>query len=497
MRRLLKHHEMTGSRTINSASTGLFGARSRTYVLWAFAALVLVAGGSARHDVASLIFLRPLAFMAIAYAVVAAPANRRPAFPAIVWLLCALALLMALQLVPLAWDFWRGLPGRGTAAELAIDAGLAESARAFTLTPARTWNSLFSLSVPAAAFLLYRAAPAEARRRIVLAVVLAGAASVALGLLQLVADSNSWLFMYRVHTEDKAIGFFANRNHQGIFLACVIVYAGVYASQIERGDKAAYLKLTLLGGLVATLVPFILILGSRSGLLLGLAALALVPFLLARSPLVQDFFARMAASKRGPGRRISPRIALFAVFGLAIAGLGALAILNSRGESFSRLSDSGAASPFDRGQVLDYLVRMAGDFFPWGSGFGSFDTVFYQYEPRDALSTVYLNHAHNDWLQFLIEGGLPAALLLAAATLWFAARAVKLWRSRREASAPVRLGMLAVIAFVAIASAVDYPLRVPIMMILLAFSAALVVDEEAFTLTPRSERDPSRRTRGA
>jgi O-antigen ligase len=488
---------MTGSRAISTTTPGgLFGPRARTLVLWAFTVLVLVAGGSARHDVASLVFLRPLAFLAIAYAVLAAPRERRPAIPAPAWLLCALAVLIALQLAPLPWDFWRALPGRGVAADLAVHAGLADSARAFTLTPARSWNSLFSLAIPAAAFLLYRAAPAQARRRVVPVVVLAGAASVALGLLQLVADPHSWLFMYRVHTDEKAIGFFANRNHQAIFLACVIVYAGVYASQLGRGDKGAYLKLTLLAGLVAMLVPFILVLGSRSGLLLGLVALALAPFLVQRSPLVEEFFARTAARRNGGARRISPRAVLFALFGVAIAGLGALAILNSRGESFSRLSDSGAASPFDRGEVFSYLVRMAGDYFPWGSGFGSFDTVFYQYEPRAALSTVYLNHAHNDWLQFVIEGGLPAALLLVAICAWFAARAIALWRGRNHANAPLRMGMLTVIALIAVASAVDYPLRVPIMMILFAFSAALLVDDETATVPPRGNRAQPRRARG-
>ena len=140
---------------------------------------------------------------------------------------------------------------------------------------------------------------------------------------------------------------------------------------------------------------------------------------------------------------------------------------------------------------------MAGDFLPWGSGFGSFDTVFFQYEPRDALSTMYLNHAHNDWLQFVIEGGLPAALLLCAAGVWFAVRAAALWRGRRQVNAPLRLGMLAVIVLVAVASAVDYPLRVPVMMVLAAFSAALLVDEETVAPIPRGKREPSRRNRGA
>jgi O-antigen ligase len=463
----------------------LFGTRARTFALWAFVVLVFLTGGASRHDVFSLLLLRPLAFVAIAFALMSSQPGQFRAMPLPFYLLLALAALIVLQLVPLPWDVWHGLPGHGSAAALARDAGIAGTARPLSLVPSRTSNALFSLGVPLAAFLLYRVAPMRARRQIAPALVIGGAVSVMVGLLQDVSGPASALYTYRVHSEGEAVGLFANRNHQGVFLACVIVFAGVYAARLRPSDRGTYFKLVLLAGLVAALVPFILVLGSRAGLLLGIAALATVPFVLMRAPWVTQLLAPRRGHKPGrakeraaPSRRISPRLLLFGAFALAITGLGALALNNARDESFSRLSDSGAASPFDRAEVVGYLWRMLHDYLPWGSGFGSFDTVFHIYEPRDAISTVYLNQAHNDWLQFVIEGGAPAALLLLAFVGWAALKVVAAWRKRHSQQAPVRLAMLAILAIVALASVVDYPLRTPIMMMVLAFVVSLLSDDE-------------------
>jgi O-antigen ligase len=56
-------------------------------------------------------------------------------------------------------------------------------------------------------------------------------------------------------------------------------------------------------------------------------------------------------------------------------------------------------------------VRMVADR-PWaGSGLGTWPMVYPRYAGFDA--GLYVNQAHNDWLQWAAEGGLPFALLLA------------------------------------------------------------------------------------
>lgn len=115
---------------------------------------------------------------------------------------------------------------------------------------------------------------------------------------------------------------------------------------------------------------------------------------------------------------------------------------------------------------------MLRDFMPIGSGFGSFDPVFRMYEPDELLHPGYFNHAHNDWLELALTGGLPALLLLAAFILWAGWRLYSSFRT--PASDPalrVRSGGL-VLLVLAGASVSDYPLRTPILAALLALACA-------------------------
>jgi O-antigen ligase len=105
---------------------------------------------------------------------------------------------------------------------------------------------------------------------------------------------------------------------------------------------------------------------------------------------------------------------------------------------------------------------MMSDFFPVGSGFGSFDPVYRSYERVETLSTTYVNHAHNDVVQLIIEGGLPATALILTFAGWFVVRAVHLWRQRLVSNQQL-LGRVASAALLMImlSSLVDYPLRTP------------------------------------
>ena len=74
---------------------------------------------------------------------------------------------------------------------------------------------------------------------------------------------------------------------------------------------------------------------------------------------------------------------------------------------------------------------------PLGSRFGTFEPIFEVYEPTSALDLDYLNHAHNDLLEWVLTGGLPALLLLGAFLLW-RGRAVGAYRRRPDPSAQPR-----------------------------------------------------------
>jgi O-antigen ligase len=89
----------------------------------------------------------------------------------------------------------------------------------------------------------------------------------------------------------------------------------------------------------------------------------------------------------------------------------------------------------------------------------------------------YFNQAHNDWLQILIEGGAPVAILAVVGILWYIASVLKLFlsTSRNLSHLFFWFGIMAILA---IASLVDYPLRTPIF-------SAVTVWMVAFLFTAR------------
>jgi len=107
-----------------------------------------------------------------------------------------------------------------------------------------------------------------------------------------------------------------------------------------------------------------------------------------------------------------------------------------------------------------------------GSGFGGFDPIFRINEPFDLLKTTYFNHAHNDFLEIVLDGGLPAALLLAGALAWWGYASFRAVRSTLVApdDVPPLLGS-ALLLLLCIASLFDYPARTPMMMAMTIIAA--------------------------
>jgi O-antigen ligase len=450
----------------------------RLHALLAFIAITCFLGGGSRHDILSLIFLRPIAIGFIGYALIVARREDLAGLPLPFYWLLALACLLGLQLVPLPYGVWASLPGRELFAQIARDAGMAEQMRPLSLTPARTWNALFSLSVPIAAFLLYAIQSVEDRRRLIRVLVIVGAASAVLGFLQTLTGADSALYWYRIHTVGKAIGFFSNRNHQAMFLAITIVMAALWISRLRADDKGASFKLVILLSFIVIIIPFLLILGSRAGVVLGVPAVLLAPWLITGSGPVRAWADRWRRRAEGRKRLVSPIALALGAYFVVAAIVVWVALSNSRREAFDRLLGPDDAA-LNRASVLPYLFRMARDYLPFGSGFGSFDTVFRQYEKIQELSPVYLNEAHNDWLQIVIEGGWPAVALAAAFVGWVLFRAVTAIRQRATNDPREKLAFVAVLAMIAVGSLVDYPLRVPIMMMVIAFIVSLLGDKLA------------------
>ncbi len=451
----------TGAR---AARSGQDRARAvRAEGPWPLAlALVLIAavflmGGGSRLDIASLPILRPLAVLIGGAALLMEP---RWSLRVPLALLGGLALVMVIQLVPLPPGLWTALPGRDIVRRIAPALGEAQPWRAVSLSRDGTVNALFALSVPLATLTVFSRLGPTARGRAALALAVGLGLSGLWGLLQVGGPPGSPLYLYRITIPGSAAGLFANPNHQAVLLACLFPLLAWWARRPEGAGTQGF-RLWVAAGVAVLLVPMLIVTGSRAGLALGAAA-AVASLAIARAPGAAEH-GRSHRRARAPA---VPRAALLAGLGVAAAGVAAL-LWVQRG-AIDRIFATTSLGEL-RATLLPRLADLAWRQFPVGSGFGTFEKLWRIDEPVALLQPAYLNHAHNDLAEFLIEGGLGSLVLLVAAGVLCARAAVAVWLGRggalqsesaSSAALLARSGSV-VVAVLAVASLVDYPLRTP------------------------------------
>lgn len=411
-----------------------------------------VAGGASHADVTGQVVTRTATWGALVLAILL---DVRPTIIgacAIFWLLLATVLLVLVQLVPLPPSVWTTLPGR----EFLLSApfGSQNIWRPWSLTPSTTINAASSLIVPVVTLYLISAMPPEEKAwlpAILLGVIFL---SMLVGLLQF----SGFIIDNPLINDSRGSvgGTFANRNHFALFLGvgCLITPVWAFAGKQQVGWRAP-VALALMTLFALT----ILATGSRAGILIGLLALVLGLALCWRD---------VRRALRGAPRWVFPTLVA------AIIGVVALLILVSiaadRAESVRRAFEVDPGQDM-RARGLPTVLSMIAVYFPAGAGFGSFDPTFRLHEPFDLLKPTYLNHAHNDFLEVILDGGLPALLLLLGAIIWYGLASVRAWRGQGGHAVLPKLGS-AILLLVFVASVFDYPARTPMMMAMIVIAAS-------------------------
>jgi len=178
---------------------------------------------------------------------------------------------------------------------------------------------------------------------------------------------------------------------------------------------------------------------------------------------------------------------------LLVSTLG-LSLTLGRAVSLDRVAALDAGEDL-RVRALPTVWAMAQHYFPFGTGLGTFDPVYRIHEPDGLLSIAYFNHAHNDWLEVILDCGLAGLLLLLAGVIWWAFRGWAAWRSSGPAKALPRLGA-GTLLLVMIASATDYPARTPMIMAVVVIAAVWLTGEgNDVGAGPPNERHEARRSR--
>lgn len=358
------------------------------------------------------------------------------------WVLLLSPLWAALTfLVPVPMALWVALPGHG----LYLNA-LDSSWRPLSLMPDATAASLMAGIPVVAAFALSRTAQATLFRVLPPALVLLALVQAVWGLLQ--ASVLKELY-FGAEFAGGLIGSFANANHFANYLAMTLPLAvfmvwralpAPYAASRQRSPAAAALwSLVLLVLMAAVLAS-----GSRTGAVTAWLV-TLLAMLLFLGGIGKSFRRRYAL---GAGAL------LLAV--LVIVGVNNLLTRFDAG----RLGDDVSI----RWQLAGSSWQAALAFWPLGAGPGSFAAVYPQFQPSGLGASV--EHAHNDYVQLLMEFGVLSVALAGLAAWLVLRQALSLYRRLRVAGheqSAARLQLCCGLGLLALLlhSWVDFNLRIP------------------------------------
>lgn len=411
----------------------------------------MLSGGGSSHILAE-ILVETAALFVMVWLLAGSTRQGSPEALAPLFLLGCWAGLIALQLVPLPASLWRALPGRELAIAIADQVGAGARAHPFSLDPAATRRALAAL-LPAAAMLL-SVAHMDLRGRCTLArlAILCALASLVLGLVQILSHGTFGTLYAEGHVGFPT-GLFANRNHQASLLLVAIAMTSTLVGRESLGHAVpCLLAAGFAAGTVATT--------SRAGLLL--LPIALLP---------------LTARYIRAGR-----IWLLIALPLISASIYVLATNNALVRLVLGRLENGN---LNRVLFWQDSWRAIARFWPIGSGYGTFPSVYQTVESLEHLGRNYVNHAHNEVLEIMLEGGLPAVLLLGAAIVWWFARGIVVLKStgpRRTLGIAAWTGLLVLLLH----SLVDYPIRILSIELVAAMLAG-------FLTAPAPSRDAAAR----
>ena len=343
------------------------------------------------------------------------------------------------QLIPLPPALWHHLPGRGTEVRALALVGQDEAWMPLSLSPARTLASLLSLVPPLA--MLFMTSRLRDHDRIRLIGILGGLGLLAgvVGVLQLVSGNANWLRFYAYTSYGFATGFQANRNADADILLITTMALVCWACANGRVYRLRQFK-WLLSAVAIFLALSVVLTGSRTGVaLIGVVLLAVIAMAF-RSVLSRN-------------RRVA---AVVIIALLVIVGAGYALSGNARVQrTLARFDDLDAVRP----EIWKDTIFAIREYWPTGTGVGTFQPVFAAAERLEFVRPEFSNRAHNDYLEFLLEVGFIAPILLVLIVAFTLIRITRMMRSRGSNRPTVGILVLGSFLVLTLHSLVDYPER--------------------------------------
>jgi O-antigen ligase len=464
--------EVKGSRRRRKPQ-GWKGALGRVAAQWrdllplgavGFAMIVLTLVGGAPLSVLGVLalatstaaLLTAIAFSPDATRLVALPWQSRAALAAII-------LLPLAQLVPLPPALWQALPGQDIRHTVLAAIGRGDSWQPISLTPISTMEAAVACLIFVSLVLAMLTLDEHRLRYIGWLILAIVAIDVAIGTLQVA--SGGYPILRESRNQGAMLGFFANKNHMGLFVAASMPLAWLLLDVQRRRGPRLYL---FIGWSILSLVALVAT-NSRSGLLVGLVAAGSLSLKL--------------LSKQSSQLRL--------VFVAAVvATIAIVSLTNPFDALLGRFSE---ANSDIRWQFWQQSMPLIKDYWPFGAGAGSFLQLFIAKEDLAWVKPTYVNAVHNDYIQLVIEFGLPGVivLLLFCAALAFSFRLGPQSFVKGGITRNMHIGTIIVILF-ALQSMVDYPLRRVATLPMFAMAITLILraalDGKSGRMTSKSIR---------
>ena len=428
---------------------------------------------------------RPLALLVMELAALALLAWRfwsppaggqRLSWPA--WTFLALLFLLPLgQLLLAPFDLWANLPGRSFYADALRQASgdVALDWRTISLIPTMTEASGLALLPPLAVFLATIQLTTQQIVRLTLVFLGIATVEALLGLIQYGDGPDSVFRFGNTLMGDSASGTYINRNHLagllemalpvGLALLAATVGQGrpphtnggrgrrqrTFRQWLARFSVARLNQAALFGAVALAILLGLIFTRSRAGVIMAMLGILLCT---------------LTFSYRLGGRNVYGLIGTFTATGIGLAGLIGLAPVLSRFTLQDPLEDG-------RWKIFDATVQAIGEFFPLGSGVGTFESVMRRFHPAD-FPGVTITRAHNDYLEWLLELGLMAAVLIAVWLLFYVRQWERVWkRGEWMQFRFVQAGAGIALLLMMLHSLMDFNLRIPANAVFTAFLAAV------------------------
>jgi len=344
-----------------------------------------------------------------------------------------ICLVPIIQLVPLPAGYWSGLPGHALPAEISRLVGLGDQARPFSLAPEQTQLGALALIVPIAIFIATLQIGAAGRDQLLMVVVVFALVSAVVGVFQAAAGGGLHLDIYPQVHEGYPIGFFANRNHEADLL--LIALPGT-AQVIRSWALHERTKRSLMVGAVLFLSLAVVSTQSRT-------ATALLPLALGGALAIWVGDLRDRRIWIGFAVLTVAMLISFAIIKLTPVGHRVLA-------RFTTIADD------SRSDIWKNTWAAVNSFWPMGSGVGSFVPVYQMYEDLNSVRDAWVNHAHNDYMEILLETGVVGAVLIVA---YFVIACIALLPEAPRPLRGQRYFAVSTICILLAHSLTDYPLR--------------------------------------